>query len=160
MTVIVENLNKLVTQLDRAGLPTAKGWVREAISELGKLDKFKAVNVELDQARKDLSDALNQIRQMSSNIDSLVTRSSHLNNIIDAAAKHWLSLDPGVPYAGGLDGAMQAAVGEIVNLRRQKLVLEDKIAQYERAIEDLCAECPAEEVARIVDLHPILEDKA
>lgn len=41
----------------------------------------------------------------------------HLRSIIDAAARPWTALDPGIPWEGGIDKAMEAACGEIERLR-------------------------------------------
>ena len=40
-----------------------------------------------------------------------------LRALIDKAGRHWLALDPGVPWEGAIDAAMEAACGEIQRLR-------------------------------------------
>jgi len=51
--------------------------------------------------------------------DKLRAENERLHGVIDATAKHWLSIE-GVPWEGAIDGAMEAAVGEIARLRKAK----------------------------------------
>lgn len=62
------------------------------------------------------------------------TEIKHLRDLIDMAAKHWLSID-GIAWEGGIDEAMAAAVGEIIRLR------ESRDFTYNAALEDAAVAC-------------------
>ena len=47
------------------------------------------------------------------------TRARELEALIDATGRHWLELEPGIPWEGGIDKAMEAAVAEIRRLRER-----------------------------------------
>lgn len=186
---LIENLNILVSQLDQAHLPSAKSWVREAITELAK---SAAVRAELDQAQHDLSDALDQIRRQVQSVSDAQTHLENRKAVIDRAARHILEIDPPLRWEGALDAAVAAAVAQIKSLcyhaqalqdirdwidsyspttegdatpldsiKRIVSALEGKLIQWERAVDDLCEACDdPDELARICDLHPILEEHA
>ena len=47
----------------------------------------------------------------------ILDRNDHFQRLIGETGNHFLNLDPGIPFEGGIDGAMKAAVEEIARLR-------------------------------------------
>ena len=60
-----------------------------------------------------------RLRETEKLYDRLVPELAQRQNVIDAAAKHWLALEPGIAWEGGLDAAMAAACAEIEALREK-----------------------------------------
>ena len=56
-----------------------------------------------------------------------------LMELIDRTAAHWLSID-GIPWEGGIDAAMEAAVGEIERLREMMVMTDDRLENLARII--------------------------
>ncbi len=56
-----------------------------------------------------------------------------LNTLIEAAGKHWLSIE-GIPWEGAIDEAMEAAVGEIQRLRERL----ERVRKVRDSYEKLC----------------------
>ena len=65
-----------------------------------------------------------RLRETEKLYDRLVPELAQRQKVIDAAAKHWLALEPGIAWEGGLDAAMAAACAEIEALRADKERLE------------------------------------
>ena len=84
-----------------------------------------------------------RLRETEKLYDRLVPELAQRQNVIDAAAKHWLALEPGIAWEGGLDAAMAAACAEIealraTNVRLQEALVADPMDQS-REIEALRA---------------------
>lgn len=60
-----------------------------------------------------------EINALAAERDALQAEVERLNHLVNDTAKHWLALTPGVPWEGGIDQAMNAAVEEIQRLRAE-----------------------------------------